>query len=1077
MRVESRWPTEESDALALLGDDKKASQAIQRFFGVGILAGAALDPVVFAPLFEVASELGTQLGALADWTVSRIRSSDKRTRDELIERAHSILAVAALREAISAELERIEQVHARSGGSKWTWAREVEKWISQSGGKRGEIGTIVDWYQVWSVRPPAASRSFTTVYDDLQSEYGKAGRDVLAYVSGLEIWDTFDWTQRQAIKQRLFHKIPQRAGKIYRRSYISLASKVPDFAVWAFLNEHQSLAQDLKEMHESGLEALRHVAVQLAQIESIIETQSRALSTLSELQCTVGSQRENIEAVSEGCDRISDRYKKLHQELYSPILTIADENVEAGAQFPSIDSGYIEPLFRVSSPDDETEPRSLDNHEWWKKKAPRSKLSQFLYALAREPSSAKQPILVLGEPGAGKTLLTKILAARYLPSAGICVRVELRSVTDTSDITTLLDNQVKSDSNGSYTWRQLTDGTSGLDRMVIFDGLDELLQLRKSASDENFLRAVAMFQQREAAMGNPTVAMVTSRTLAMQGAVVPEGVTVLQLAVFNKDQIHAWVDTWNRTNSEWFRLKGRQPCDVAVVLRMQHLAEQPLLLMMLALYDADAQALRQVEDLSEYVLYERIFDHFIYRELVRSRVRVAVRDKRARVRREWLERVGAAMFALGTKAITVLEIKKEAAQSFQGKGVEDVRERDFRGFYFLSSSRALSVDAEQLYGYEFVHATFGEYFAARAICEALYSIVQFVENGDLERARKVAFCSVIARRPLVSESKVLQYAVEKLTFEERLSSVRKTLLSTDLAHVGPALPAHLTPSSGAALAVFCLNATLLALILSDRSIEIGQIATVLPGADGWKSTVRLWRTGCNNGDWDAVLRWFELESSRGDESAHLRLSLRNTVYRYGPDAFPEEGDFPGGYWQIAAEAALTRNAVLSQMFELWRASASTRVDYAPSSHYVHAISSSVALGHGMAPLMQMFPGDPQKVWRDSFPDLRYWLDEDVTLLAVTGEPPDYGRMGILTRELIRRGLTDLALSLMARFFKSSRGGPAAGEEADFASLARIAMVYDFTAIRRPISFVIPLSGCSEVLARHLGRECLDWLER
>src|SRR6185312_1617226 len=153
--------------------------------------------------------------------------------------------------------------------------------------------------------------------------------------------------------------------------------------------------------------------------------------------------------------------------------------------------------------------------------------------------------VVLGHPGAGKSVLTKVLAARLSPEEFIPVRVVLRETPAEGEIQDQIEYAIRAATGLNINWPSLVREARPAVPVVLFDGFDELLQAT-GLSQSDYLARVARFQQREADQGRPLVALVTSR-----------------------------------------------PAEI--VARHQALACQPLLLLMLALYDADANALQRAD--------------------------------------------------------------------------------------------------------------------------------------------------------------------------------------------------------------------------------------------------------------------------------------------------------------------------------------------------------------------------------------------------------------------------------------------------------------------------------------------------
>jgi hypothetical protein len=148
---------------------------------------------------------------------------------------------------------------------------------------------------------------------------------------------------------------------------------------------------------------------------------------------------------------------------------------------------------------------------------------------------------------------------------------------------------------------------------------------------------------------------VTSRTVVADRLRLPEGKVVAKLEPFDDDQVERWLGVWNDANSGYLQSSGLRPLPAKTVLVHRDLAEQPLLLLMLALYDADGNALQQHSDqLAGADLYERLLSKFAGRELEKHQPGLDEPARTRLVAREMqqLSVVAFAMFNRGRKAVT-----------------------------------------------------------------------------------------------------------------------------------------------------------------------------------------------------------------------------------------------------------------------------------------------------------------------------------------------------------------------------------------------------------------------------------------
>ena len=106
-------------------------------------------------------------------------------------------------------------------------------------------------------------------------------------------------------------------------------------------------------------------------------------------------------------------------------------------------------------------------------------------------------------------------------------------------------------------------------------------------SQTDYLRKGADFQAREATQGRPVAILVTSRTAVADRAQPAPGMTAIRLEPFSEAQITQWLSVWNDANAGGLAARGLRLLPPHTALEHADLASQPLLLLMLALYDAD----------------------------------------------------------------------------------------------------------------------------------------------------------------------------------------------------------------------------------------------------------------------------------------------------------------------------------------------------------------------------------------------------------------------------------------------------------------------------------------------------------
>jgi hypothetical protein len=171
----------------------------------------------------------------------------------------------------------------------------------------------------------------------------------------------------------------------------------------------------------------------------------------------------------------------------------------------------------------------------------------------------------------------------------VAVRVALREVPADSDLQSQIEYAIRDATGESLSWPMLARSAGGALPVVLLDGFDELLQAT-GIGQTDYLEQIVRLQEREADQGRPVAVIVTSRTAVADSARIPVGATAVRLEPFTDPQIRRWLAIWNASNAAYQARRKPQPLSAEAVLRQRVLASQPLLLLMLALYDADDNA-------------------------------------------------------------------------------------------------------------------------------------------------------------------------------------------------------------------------------------------------------------------------------------------------------------------------------------------------------------------------------------------------------------------------------------------------------------------------------------------------------
>jgi hypothetical protein len=190
----------------------------------------------------------------------------------------------------------------------------------------------------------------------------------------------------------------------------------------------------------------------------------------------------------------------------------------------------------------------------------------------------------------------------------------------------------------------------------------------------------------------------------------------------------SWLRTWNSCNEELITAHDLKPLTADVLSRHQALASGPLLLLMLAMYDADANALQRgsgtAEDggIDETRLYEELLTSFAAREVAKSWDSASVGELPALVEQE-LQRLSFIAFSIINRRrqwVTEAELDTDLAALLSRSAAQHAGLRTpltqaeiaIGRFFFVQRAQAV-LEGSRMQTFEFLHATFGEYLAAR----------------------------------------------------------------------------------------------------------------------------------------------------------------------------------------------------------------------------------------------------------------------------------------------------------------------------------------------------------------------------
>jgi len=654
-------------------------------------------------------------------------------------------------------------------------------------------------------------------------------------------------------------RVPQRAVELYDRSHRRLAEEIPEFAIWAGRLEDRAAARGLERLES----ALR-----------------RATS-----------------------GRDPDEHRAALARVYRAELDRSVLGGETGdVVLPTLGEAYVDPRFRVQR----SGPGARPSAEGWWTDPIRSDFGAFLAAYLTTGPATEAPMLLLGQPGAGKSSLTRVLAARLPASDFFVVRVPLRDVPAEDDLQDQIERSLRAAIGRTVEWASLAAGDAL--PVILLDGFDELLQAT-GLHHSNYLRRVAEFQRREATVGRPVAVMVTSRIAVADRARLPDGGLVVRLEPFDDDQIARWTAVWNATNPA-------KSLDPAVLTRFRELAGQPLLLLMLALHHAAGNAaLDDPASLDTGQLYERLLAQFALREV--ERVHPGQPEyRRAELVQDELIRLSVVAFAMfnrnrlwiGERELDAdlagLDLTPSTAATTDQFRTPLTAAQEMVGrFFFIQRSQALR-DDQVLQTYEFLHATFGEYLIARMLVQAVREVVAIEAVGARgprlrRQPRDDLIQTLLGYTPLTARNTILPFVSGLIRDDERAafraSLVRRAGESVTRPRHTPGPYQPVDKRIDHWMATYSLNVVLLVLACGDelRASELFTLAA--DPADWMRGAALQWRAAVPGGMWLEALENVRVRRDwhHGRRDMAVRLATAEVVpidmswsHRIAPGAPP-----------------------------------------------------------------------------------------------------------------------------------------------------------------------------------------------
>lgn len=887
--------------------DSKLIEAVDTLLGLTIIcAPVALGAasVGLLSLLRVKDEL-TKIGQRVFRAATKKQTDDYLARLGRMRTAHGLLVYTAFFEALDKAIPKdiLKRVDLQAEERRAFAERESEPGACRpkSESRTPAIAQSNPLAEV-PIGFPHPTQSLQQQVESHQDLWRQLSDGFGRFIQMLAFWDDMKEKQKKDLRKTI-EGIPAAAAQIFVAQYLELSRRFPDFAIWANLHQHEATSTKLSTLASCVREYAALWGHSRNAVDLGLEMLHQAINDLPDQ-----ASKADATGILEGLAR------HYAARLNDPIIEDKEGTTGDGPQlrFPKVREAFVPQPFRVVRVTKGS--LHLEDEKTWVDLPQRDDLGPFLLSYFLSPYSTESPLLVLGHPGSGKSLLTKVLAAQLAARHNSVVRVPLREVDADVGIVAQIEDAIGQVTKRRVdSWARLSAAFRDQPPVVILDGYDELLQASGRVY-AGYLRDVKAFQQSEAEQGRPVRVVVTSRVTLIDKAMVPVGATVLRLLEFDTRRQEEWISVWNGANASYFQEVGieefRLPAkDQVGAEKILSLAEQPLLLLMLALYDSQDNQLRKSMALDRTRLYDELLRRFVTRE--RRKDRSFEHDQTPQEQKVAIDndmrRLGVAAIGMyNRRQVHILADELEADLRFFDL-LKEVTASEGRpmsqadlllgSFFFVHKSQAKTgtddggaAEAEAS-AFEFLHNTLGEFLTADFILrwaidevqalaalkdqEALRSVFHEKLNSP-DGLRRQWFASLVYTplftRPVVLEmmrewsghllrdrhmsrevfaahlDMVLHNQIERLISKRAMPSImlQETVDERYRARFGDhPLVGH--------IAVYSVNLILLRVIVCNEPFVMDEsvIKSYEDGARPWDRLVHIWRS------------WFSLEALSG----------------------------------------------------------------------------------------------------------------------------------------------------------------------------------------------------------------------
>jgi hypothetical protein len=217
--------------------------------------------------------------------------------------------------------------------------------------------------------------------------------------------------------------IMDRAEALYQAEYLGMAVEFQQFFIWSVLQDQVAGQEQIRHLTEDQRAWFELISRAMYSLDLGMQGLAEALARLPRPvfggTALPGTEQPNVQAVAEGLHRTY--VDSLQQQVIDDQFAVDDAEVHLG--FPGKLDGFIPQADRTAQYDDKD--MHLEDEDAWSAREVHGDIGAFILRYLESPYSVQTPLLILGHPGSGKSLLTEMLAGHlgYPTYTTVCVKL------------------------------------------------------------------------------------------------------------------------------------------------------------------------------------------------------------------------------------------------------------------------------------------------------------------------------------------------------------------------------------------------------------------------------------------------------------------------------------------------------------------------------------------------------------------------------------------------------------------------------------------------------------------------------